>query len=75
MPNIFHTTPFGVAPIFIGKHYLICFVFLFCFTGVILAFCTSDQIAMQPVVNSFNRIISFQLFERTKLKMLGILDF
>ena len=26
---------------------------------------------MQPVVNSFNRTISYQLFERTKLKMLG----
>lgn len=27
--------------------------------------------AMQPVVNFFNRTISFQLSERTKLKMLG----
>ena len=26
---------------------------------------------MQPVVSFFNRTISFQLFERTKLKMLG----
>ena len=26
---------------------------------------------MQPVVNSFNRTIFYQLFERTKLKMLG----
>jgi len=27
---------------------------------------------MQPVVNSFNRTIFFQLFEHTKLKTLGI---